>query len=67
MRNMRRAGCIDARPTLIFVRPRPTVAVPSFYVVLQRFHERTQRRRVALSGASSAHRPAADSPPSSST
>jgi hydrophobic/amphiphilic exporter-1 (mainly G- bacteria), HAE1 family len=41
------------------------VFVPSFYVVLQRFHERTQRRRVPLSGAPSAHGPVADSPPSS--
>ena len=30
------------------------VFVPSFYVVLQRFHERTQRRRMPLSGAPSA-------------
>jgi hydrophobic/amphiphilic exporter-1 (mainly G- bacteria), HAE1 family len=42
------------------------VFVPSFYVVLQRFHERTQRRRVPLSGAPSAQRPVAHSPPSSS-
>src|ERR1700733_13678573 len=39
------------------------VFVPSFYVVLQRFHERTQRRRVPLSGAPLAQRPVADSPP----
>jgi HAE1 family hydrophobic/amphiphilic exporter-1 len=36
------------------------VFVPSFYVVLQRFHERTQRSRVAPSGAPS--EPAADAP-----
>jgi hydrophobic/amphiphilic exporter-1 (mainly G- bacteria), HAE1 family len=42
------------------------VFVPSFYVVLQRFHERTQRRRVAPRGAPSARRPVADPPPSSS-
>jgi hydrophobic/amphiphilic exporter-1 (mainly G- bacteria), HAE1 family len=41
------------------------VFVPSFYVVLQRFHERTQRRRVTPSGAPPAHGPVADSPPSS--
>jgi hydrophobic/amphiphilic exporter-1 (mainly G- bacteria), HAE1 family len=41
------------------------VFVPSFYVVLQRFHERTQRRRVAPSGAPSADGPVADAPPSS--
>jgi hydrophobic/amphiphilic exporter-1 (mainly G- bacteria), HAE1 family len=42
------------------------VFVPSFYVVLQRFHERTRGRRVTLGDAPSARRPVADSPPSSS-
>ncbi len=42
------------------------VFVPSFYVVLQRFHERMQRR-AALRGVPSERRPVADSPPSSST
>jgi hydrophobic/amphiphilic exporter-1 (mainly G- bacteria), HAE1 family len=41
------------------------VFVPSFYVVLQRFHERTQRRRVPLSGTLSDRESVADSPPSS--
>ena len=42
------------------------VFVPSFYVVLQRIHERAQRRRVAPRRAPSARQPVADSPPSSS-
>jgi hydrophobic/amphiphilic exporter-1 (mainly G- bacteria), HAE1 family len=43
------------------------VFVPSLYVVLQRFHERTQRRHVALRGAPATRPPVADSPPFSST
>ena len=43
------------------------VFVPSFYVVLQRFHERTQRRHVPLRNAPSARLPVTDSSPSSST
>ena len=42
------------------------VFVPSFYVVLQRIHERAQRRRVAPRRAPLARQPVADSPPSSS-
>jgi hydrophobic/amphiphilic exporter-1 (mainly G- bacteria), HAE1 family len=41
------------------------VFVPSFYVVLQHFHERTQRHRVARNDAPSPHGSAPDAPSSS--